>query len=82
MKVIFLFSASNSNERSIIGNLVHLDGFNQSSVYSYISKTDLEVVKKYIPFMLEKVTPIHINKALSSEEEEFPTGDEKFHTFE
>ncbi len=81
---IFLaeFSASNSNERSIVGNLVHLDGFNQSSVYSYISKADLEVVKKYIPFMLEKVTPIHINKALSSEEEEFPTGDEKFHTFE
>lgn len=75
------FQASTQQERSVIGNIIHLDGMNGDTVFSIIPDYDLEQVQKYIPFLLSNVTTIEIDDN-PGQEEEYPEGDEKFYNFD
>ena len=75
------FSASTPQERSLIGNIVHLDGMNGDTVFSMVNDFDLEQIRTYIPFLLSNVTTIQTNDN-PGEEEEYPEGDEKFYTYD
>jgi carboxypeptidase T len=75
------FVASSPQERSLIGNIIHLDGMNGDTVFSMINDHDLQQVQAYIPFLLSNITTIEINET-SSTEEQYPEGDEKFYTYE
>ena len=75
------FDASTPQERSLIGNIIHLDGMNDNIVYSFINDHDLDQVQSYIPFLLSNVTTFEINDN-PGQEEEYPEGDEKFYTYD
>ena len=51
------FEANTPQERSLIGNLVHLDGMNGNIVFSVLNEHDLETVENQLPFLLGQVTP-------------------------
>ena len=75
------FEANTPQERSLIGNLVHLDGMNGNIVFSVLNEHDLEIVENQLPFLLGQVTPLYINDN-PGQEEEYPVGDEKFYTYD
>ena len=75
------FSANTPQERSLIGNIIHLDGMNGDTVFSMVNDFDLEQIKAYVPFLLSNVTTIQTNDN-PGQEEEYPEGDEKFYTYD
>lgn len=75
------FEASTPQERSLVGNLVHLDGMNGNIVFSVLNEHDLEIVENQLPFLMGQVTPLYINDN-PGQEEEYPVGDEKFYTYD
>ncbi len=75
------FTASTPQERSLIGNLIHLDGMNGDTVFSAVNDHDLELIKTHLPFLLSNITTIETEDN-PGQEEEYPQGDEKFYTYE
>lgn len=75
------FYANSPHERSLIGNIIHLDGMNGDTVFSMVNDFDLEQIETYIPYLLSNVTTFEIDDN-PGQEEEYPQGDEKFYTYD
>ncbi len=74
------FSANSPEERSLISNVIHLDGMNGDTVFSMVNDHDLNQIISYIPFLLSNVTTFKIEDN-PGQEEEYPQGDEKYYTY-
>lgn len=74
------FQAATPQERSLIGDIIHLDGMNGDTVFSMVNDYDLEQIKIYLPFLVSTITTIEVNDN-PGEEDEYPQGDEKFYTY-
>lgn len=83
--------AATRQDRNEIANLIHMDQIVEDSVYAVVNKHDFQQLKKKLPHLIREshaLTPAIINKGstkkLNTLEDvhEFPTQDEKYHTYQ
>lgn len=73
--------AKNRSERSKVANLIHIDTMVEDSLYSVVNAHDFKMIKKRLPKMLVE-SHIIPQRESRSDVIEFPSGDEKFHTYQ
>ncbi len=71
----------NSEQRSKIANIIHIDQVVEDSVYAVVNDDDFEVLKKKMGHLIKETHIYKIPSTKNGDEIEFPQKDEKFHTY-